>query len=492
MPVSATGQHIVIVGGGIAGLSAAWRLQNLRDESGVSYRISLYEADQHVGGKLRTEHTDGLTIEAGPDSFLSYKPAGIRLAKELGIEDRIIGTRDTGGGTFILRDGQLEPLPEGITMMVPTKLRPLLRSRLLSTRAKLRMAAEYFVPPREDDADESIGSFISRRLGREAFTHMAQPLLSGIFAGDADQLSLASTFPRLRDIERNHGGLVRGMLHQRRTAAKSDAPAAPYPPFVSFADGMGELADALEERLTGVDVHAGVAVENISRDGAGYRLQIRNGEPVSADAVLMATPAYATAGMIDLMDGQLSALLRRIPYVSSATIALGYRVEDVAGLQSGRGFVIPHVEDRELTAVTWVSNKFEGRAPEGMALLRTFVGRAGREDAVNLADDALLELVQRDLREILGITAKPVVSRINRSHRAMPQYVLGHQDRLRQIDSCLVRFPGLEFLGASYHGVGIPDCIDSGDQAARRTHRRLLDALIPQVSTPASAPISRG
>lgn len=477
--MSPSGQHIVIVGGGIAGLAAAWRLQTLREESGVSYRISLYEADQQLGGKLQTEHTDGLTIEAGPDSFLSYKPAGISLAKELGIEDRIIGTRDTGDGTFILHHGQLEPLPEGITMMVPTKLRPLLRSRLLSTPAKLRMAAEYFVPPREDDEDESIGSFISRRLGREAFDHMAQPLLSGIFAGDADQLSLASTFPRLRDIERKHGGLVRGMLHQRRNAPAPGGSSSPYPPFVSFAGGMGELADALVERLTGVDIHTGVPVEHVSRDEAGYRLSIRNGEPVTADAVLMASPAYATAGMVDLMDGQLSALLRRIPYVSSATIALGYRAQDIAGLQSGRGFVIPHVESRELTAVTWASNKFDGRAPDDMALLRTFVGRAGREEAVNLPDDALLKLVQDDLRDILGITAEPVLSRINRWHRAMPQYVLGHQTRLAQIDAALERHPGIELLGASYRGVGIPDCIDSGNQAARRAHQRILGSLIP-------------
>jgi protoporphyrinogen/coproporphyrinogen III oxidase len=472
--------HIVIVGGGIAGLSAAWRLQSLRAESGVDYRISLYEADQQVGGKLQTEHSDGMVIEAGPDSFLSYKPAGIRLARELGIEDRIIGTRDTGDGTFILRDGRLEPLPEGITMMVPTKLRPLIRSRLLSTQAKLRMAAEYFIPPRTDDADESIGSFISRRLGREAFDRMAQPLLSGIFAGDADQLSLASTFPRLRDIERKHGGLVKGMLHQRRNPPNTGGSSSPYPPFVSFAGGMGELAQAIVGKLSDVEIHTNAPVESVSSTESGYRLQLTDTEPVHADALLLATPAWATASLVDQMDGELSAILRRIPFVSSATIALGYRAQDIAGMQSGRGFVIPHVEDRELTAVTWASNKFDGRAPDDMALLRTFVGRAGREEAVSLPDDDLLKLVRHDLQEILGITATPVLSRINRWYRAMPQYVLGHQERLSRIDSCLERHPGLDLLGASYRGVGIPDCIDSGDRAAQNAHQAILGALVPQ------------
>jgi protoporphyrinogen/coproporphyrinogen III oxidase len=470
-------KHVVIVGGGIAGLAAAWRLQQLRGESDAEYRITLLEASDHLGGKLQTEQVDGLTLESGPDSFLSYKPAGIQFARELGIENRIIGTRDTGDGTFILRDGRLEPLPEGITMLVPTKVKPLARSRLLSARGKARMAAEYFVPPKDSDEDESIGSFITRRLGREAFEHMAQPLLSGIFAGDADQLSLGATFPRLRDIERKHGGLIRGMLQQRREAgsqANSQKPA--YPPFVSFAGGMGELPAAITERLSGVETHTGKTVSRAEKAGNGYTIRFPDGEEMSADAVLLATPAYASADLLSVLDGELSALLRRIPYVSSATISLAYRQSDIGGRQTGRGFVIPHVENRELTAVTWASNKFDGRAPEDMSLLRTFVGRAGREGAVNLPDDDLLTLVRRDLSEILGIEAEPVLSRIYRWHGAMPQYVLGHVDRLQQIDHYIERHPGLALLGAAYRGVGIPDCIESGNRAAETAHTHLIDA----------------
>ena len=468
-------RHAVIIGGGIAGLAAAWRLQAQRAAEGADYRITLVEASDRLGGKLYTERCDGLTIESGPDSFLSYKPAAIQLARELGIEDRIIGTRDTGDGTFILRDGRLEPLPEGITMLVPTKLKPLAKSRLLSLRGKARMAAEYLVPAREDDEDESIGSFITRRLGREAFEHMAQPLLSGIFAGDADQLSLAATFPRLRDIERKHGGLVRGMLNQRREARSGNnaAPQSSYPPFVSFAGGMGELTDSLVERLGNVDLRTGAAVERIEQAESGYRLQLAGGEFLEADAVLLATPAYVAADLLELLDGEISAMLRRIPYVSTATISLAFRASDVQGLQAGRGFVIPHVENRELTAVTWASNKFDGRAPGGTALLRTFVGRAGREGAVDLPDDQLLTIVRRELQQILGIETAPIVSRIQRWRRAMPQYVVGHVDRLEQVDQRMQRLRGLALLGAAYRGVGIPDCIESGNRAAESAHQYL-------------------
>jgi protoporphyrinogen/coproporphyrinogen III oxidase len=469
-------RHVVIVGGGIAGLSAAWRLQQLRQESSAHYQITLLESSSQLGGKLRTEHVDGLTIESGPDSFLSYKPAGIQFARELGIEDQIIGTRDSGAGTFILRDGQLEPLPEGITMLVPTKLGPLARSRLLSPRGKARMAAEYFVPPKQDDADESIGSFITRRLGREAFEHMAQPLLSGIFAGDADQLSLAATFPRLREIERTHGGLIKGMLEQRRTAAKPDQAEKPaYPPFVSFAGGMGYLADAVTKRLDAVNLRTNTKATRIGRSEHGYLVYLGS-EIVRADEILLATPADVSADLIGILDGELAALLRRIPYVSSATISLAYRTSDVQGLQAGRGFVIPHVENRELTAVTWASNKFDGRAPAGMSLLRTFVGRAGREDAVGLSDRELLAVVKRELFEILGIEAEPVLHRINRWHRAMPQYVIGHVDRVQQIDHRIQSLPGISLLGAAFHGVGIPDCISSGTNSAEVAHKRLLNS----------------
>jgi oxygen-dependent protoporphyrinogen oxidase len=461
--------HAVIAGGGISGLTAAYRLRRLAREAGLDLRITLVEADTRLGGKIQTERVDDLVIEAGPDSFLSQKLPAIHLCQELGIADRLVGTKEGGGGTYILREGRLEPLPEGITMMVPTKLRPLIGSRLLSTRAKLRMGLDVLIPPLASGDDESVAAFVTRRLGREAFERMAQPLLSGIYAGDAGQLSLAATFPRLRQIEREHGSLVRGMLAQRRQHRTTSGSAQRYTPFVSLRGGIGELVDALTAQFEDVDIRLGTAVSGIEqRESGGYRVRLSDGETLEADVLLLATPAGVSGDLLAPVRSDLAALLQAIPYVSSATITLAYRQADIGKLGAGRGFVIPRVENRELTAVTWASSKFPYRAPEGLMLLRAFVGRAGRESAVDLPDDLILRLVREELREILGLTAQPVLSRICRWHQALPQYVLGHLDRLAEIDRELADLPGLFLLGAAYRGVGIPDCIQSGNQAAER------------------------
>ncbi len=461
--------HAVIAGGGISGLTAAYRLRRLARESGLDLRITLVEADTRLGGKILTERVDDLIIEAGPDSILSQKLPAIQFCQELGIADRLVGTKEGGGGTYILREGRLEPLPEGITMLVPTKLRPLIGSRLLSTRAKLRMGLDVLIPPLASGDDESVAAFVTRRLGREAFERMAQPLLSGIYAGDAGQLSLAATFPRLRQIEREHGSLVRGMLAQRRQRRTTSGSAQRYTPFVSLRGGIGELVDALTAQFEDVDIRLGTAVSGIEQGtSGGYRVRLSDGETLETDVLLLATPADVSGKLLAPVRPDLAALLQQIPYVSSATITLAYRQSDVGKLGAGRGFVIPRVENRELTAVTWASSKFPYRAPEGLMLLRAFVGRAGRESAVDLPDDLILRLVREELREILDLTAQPVLSRIYRWHQALPQYVLGHLDRLAEIDRELADLPGLFLLGAAYRGVGIPDCIQSGNQAAER------------------------
>lgn len=461
-------RRIAIVGGGISGLAAAYRLGR-EVATGAEIDVTLIEAGARLGGKIQTEHLDGFTIEAGPDSFLASKPAATRLCQELGLGDRLIGTRPDGGGTFILRDGRLEPLPEGITMLVPTRLGPILRSRLLSPRGKLRLAWELFVPPKRDGGDESVASFVRRRFGREAFDHMAQPLLSGIHGGDAEQLSILSTFPRLRESEQRYGSLVRAMLAQRRAAPARPAPSGSIPrsAFLSLKGGMGDLVDALASALDGVDVRCKTSVESIARrETGGYRLRLGDGAALEADAVILATPAWASAGMLEDLAPDLARTLRAIPYTSSATVALAYRAADIAGLGGGRGFVVPRVEQRELSAVTWVSSKFAGRAPEGMALVRGFVGGAGREAVVDLGDDLLIGVVRGELQAILGLEAEPVLTRVHRWRQAQPQYTLGHAERLKAIDRALGDLPGLRLAGASYRGVGIPDCIESGEAAA--------------------------
>ena len=468
--------RVVIIGGGISGIVAAYQLLRASGAAGGNLQITLLEASERLGGKILTERFDGLTIEGGPDSFLSSKPAALRLCEELGLANEVIGTTESGGGTYILRNGRLEPLPEGITMLVPTRLRPLLRSRLLSPLGKLRMGLDLFIRPRRSSADESVGHFVRRRLGREAFEQMAQPLLSGIYAGDAEQLSLLATFPRLRETELRYGSLTRGMLAQRRQA-KTAQPAGPRrTAFISLNHGVGELIDALVAALPGVALRPATTAIAVERRPDGvYLVSTSNGERFEADGLIFATPAYVTAELLAPLDPDLADLLRRIPYVSTATVTLGYRTTDFEQQSAGRGFVIPKIEDRELTAVTWATNKFAGRAPEDIALVRAFVGRAGREAAVALPDDELLTLVRRELREILQIDDAPVVSRIYRWHRALPQYVLGHTERLSQIEARVARMSGIQLSGSAYRGVGIPDCIESGQHAAARLLERFRE-----------------
>ncbi len=459
--------HVVVIGGGITGLTAAYQLHSVTRQAGTQLQITLVEAENRLGGKILTDRRDGLIIEAGPDSFLSAKPAALSLCQDLGLEDDIIGTTQSGGGTYILRSGRLQPLPEGITMLVPTKIRPLLASRLLSPWGKLRMGLDFFIPPRRDSADESVGQFVRRRLGSEAFEHMAQPLLSGIYAGDAEQLSLLATFPRLRETELKYGSLTKGMLVQRRQAKSSQPGAARRSAFLSLQGGLGTLIDTLAEALTEVDVKLGTELLSIERSGdEGYLLSLSNRERLQADALVLAIPAYVAGSLLARFDSALAKRLNEIPYVSTATATLAYRKVNVTAAGAGRGFVIPKVEGRELTAVTWVTNKFPGRAPEDVALVRAFVGRAGREKVVDLPDDELIHLIRGELKDILGINAEPIDAGIYRWRRALPQYVLGHNQRLNEIDELTAQFPGLVLAGAAYRGVGIPDCIQSGRRAA--------------------------
>ena len=458
--------RVVVVGGGIAGLTAAYRLQQIGRATGAEIQVLLLEGSDRLGGKIRTERAGELVIEAGPDSFLSRKPAGIGLAAELGLTSRMIGTQPSGEGTFILRGDHLEPLPEGITMLVPTKLRPLLRSGLLSTRGKLGMALDLIIPPRPGNDDETVGAFIRRRFGDEAFERMAQPLLSGIFAGDADQLSLLATHPQLRDIERRYGSLIRGMLVERKRPPAPLPPGAPDAPFVSFTDGMAELIEALVVALDRVDIRFESPVATLQLTGDGYDVRLMSGEELATDAVILATPAFVTADLVTPLDGEMATLLRQIPYASSATITMAFRRQDVERQGGGRGFVVPHVEDREITAVTWVTSKFAHRAPDDIVLLRAFVGRAGRDWAIELNDDALLQIVRAELERMTGLYAEPLTTSIFRWRRAMPQYVVGHLTRLARIDERLLALPNLYLAGAAYRGVGIPDCIESGNNAA--------------------------
>lgn len=466
--------RIAVAGGGIAGLSAAWALR----QRGID--ITLYEASDRLGGKLHTEHAGGLLIDSGPDSFLSSKPAALALIEQLGLAERVVNTLADGGGTFILRNGRLMPLPEGVTLLVPAEFKAIARTPLLTPLGKARMALDYVIPARRDDADESIGSFVRRRVGREAFERMAEPLLSGIYGGDADTLSLLSTFPRLRETERQHGSVIKGAIAQKRQARAGSTRTGPQrTPFVSLAGGLSELVDALTARIGPEHIQTGAHVAAIMDIDGSMTVELASGERERFDGVVIAAPASETADMLATLDTRLTATLRRIPYVSSATISLAFKVGDVARTQVGRGFIIPRAEGRMLTAVTWTSNKFGGRVPDGVALLRGFVGRAGNERPAYLADEELIPLVRAELQAILGINAEPLLARVYRWPRAMPQYNLGHPEILAALTEDLGAHPGIALTGAAYRGVGIPDCISDATAQA--------NALADRINVPATA-----
>lgn len=465
--------RIAVVGGGIAGLSAAWALR----QRGID--VTLFEASDRLGGKLHTDQVDGLLIDSGPDSFLSSKPAALQLVEQIGLGERVVNTLPDGGGTFILRDGRLTPLPEGITLLVPADFKSIARTRLLSPFGKARMAMDYVIPTRKDDADESIGDFVRRRVGKQVFERMAEPLLSGIYAGDADQLSLLSTFPRLRDTERTHGSVIKGAMAQKRQARESGyKPQSPRTPFVSLAGGLSELVGALVDRIGREHIQTSAHVASIIELGSELAIELASGAREVFNGVIVAAPASETADMLSQLDSRLTTELRRIPYVSSATISLAFNAADVADKQIGRGFVIPRAEGRTLTAVTWTSNKFAGRVPDGVALLRGFVGRAGNQRPAYLDDDVLIPLVRAELQTILGIDAEPLLARVYRWPRAMPQYNLGHQEVLASLSEQLADHPGIALTGAAFRGVGIPDCISDATAEA--------NALADRINAPTS------
>ena len=468
-PAGRTG--IVVIGGGIAGLAAAYRLSTLLPLDG-GQTITLIERDARLGGKLQTETVDGFVLEGGPESFLSAKPQALTLCTELGLAGHLQGTDPDRKGAFVYHRNRLHPLPEGLTGLVPTRLGPIIRSRLLSPAGKARLALDYAIPARHDDRDESLGDFVSRRLGREAFERLVEPLMAGIYAGDGRQLSLAATFPQLRAGELEHGGLIKGVLAARAAAPKPPAGSQRQSAFLSPIGGMAEIVEALEERLHENDVRImtgrqATGLAAMPGGQGGYVVTLDGRESLRASAVILAIPAFAASDLLRGLDPLASSILGQIPHVSTATVSVAYRTEDVPHPLNGYGYIVPRIANRSVLACTWTSRKWRGRAPDGYTLLRAFIGRAGQEQALAGSDDDLIALAQEEVRQTLKITAAPVLARVSRWLQGMPQYTLGHPDRLVTIDERLAAHPGLFTAGAAYRGVGIPDCIRSGEAAAQ-------------------------
>jgi oxygen-dependent protoporphyrinogen oxidase len=460
--------RLAVVGGGIAGLAAAHRAVELSRERRLPLELALFEAGDRLGGTIQTERYEGFLVECGPDSFLSEKPWALALCRRLGIEDRLVRTDDRFRRTYVAFRGRLHPLPDGFQLLAPTRLGPFIRSRLFSWRGKARMAMDLILP-RGGDSDESLGGFVSRRLGSEALERVAQPLVAGIYTADPNELSLAATMPRFLELERRERSLILGLWRasRRAPAEAAGASGARWSLFVTCADGMEELTRALAARLPPGAARLGARVTDVTRDGGGWRLGLAGGA-ASADAVIIATESYQAGRMLRYTDPSLTHLLDGIAYASSATVSLGWRRADIPHPLDGFGFVVPQVERRPIIACTFSSVKYPGRAPDGFALLRVFLGGALNEAILEGDDETLTRIARAELGELLGIKAPPLFSRVSRYRKAMPQYHVGHLARVDAIEGRLGGLPGLALVGGAYRGVGIVDCVRSGEDAAAR------------------------
>jgi protoporphyrinogen/coproporphyrinogen III oxidase len=443
---------VLIVGGGIAGLAAAFELRG----RGLSVRV--LERAARPGGVIVTEQFDGWTIDSGPDSLLVQKPAAVTLCRELGIADRLVPTL-LPRTAFVLREGQLHAIAEGSFLGFPITVGALARSRLFSLAGKARMAGEVLTPRRTSDEDESIAAFVGRRFGREAVDYLADPLLAGIHAGDVDRLSIRALFPRLVDAERRSGSVIRALraLHVRPS---------PQGAFVSLPGGTGELVDTLARALAPGTVITDARVTGLTWS-ATYAIDSTAG-PLRARSIVLAVPAFITGSLLRPIDSALADLCEAVPYASTATVAFGYRRAQVAHPLQGTGFVVPRSEGLGLLAATWVSSKWPGRAPDGHVLLRGYLGGGRDPHRLDAGDEELLEVAQKELGELLGISGAPLFRRLYRWTRQSPQYEVGHLQRVADIERRLTALPGLFVTGSGFRAIGIPDCISDGRMTAAR------------------------
>ncbi len=472
-------RRAIVVGGGISGLAAAYHLMELRQERGLGLEITLLEAGQRLGGSIATERVGDFLVEAGPDSFITEKPWALRLCNRLGIQSRLVSTNSTGQTVYVVHNGSLQPLPEGFFLLAPTRFAPLIRTPLFSWRGKLRMAAELFLPRGHVDGDESLASFVRRRFGQEVLDRVAQPLIGGIYAADPERLSLRSTMPRFLDMERANRSVIyalwRGQRLRERNAPRGSG--ARWSLFVTLAGGMQELVETIAERFPAGTVRLNTGVSSLEREREpgeeGWLIATRGAEKLKADGIILAIPSYGSAEMLSPVAPELSRELAAIPYSSAATVSLAYRREQIPHRLDAFGIVVPNVEARQIIACTFSSLKYPGRAPGGHLLLRAFVGGALQPHLVDQDDSTIESCVRRELAELLGIQAAPLFCRIFRHRRSMPQYEVGHHERIRRINSYLTQLPPLSLAGNAYGGVGMADCIHSGEQAAEGLLERL-------------------
>ncbi|MGB7924980.1 MAG: protoporphyrinogen oxidase [Pyrinomonadaceae bacterium] len=469
-------RRIVVIGGGISGLAATHALVERGAAAESAPRVLLLEQSARLGGVISTRQRDGFLLEGGPDSFISEKPEAVRLANRIGLADRLIETTEAHRRSFIVRDGRLRPVPEGFQLLAPSRLWPFITTGIFSWRGKARMALDLVLPRRaaaaNGDEEESLAQFVRRRLGREALERMAQPMVGGIYTADPERLSLRATMPRFLEMERTHRSLIRAMMKRRgheSAAGARGTSGARYSLFLSLDEGMRTLVERIGALLPQESVRLNTTVESLAFDRERAEWKIRVGAPgetIRADAVCLALPAYTAARLLRATDAELAADMESIPYASTATINLAWKRADIAHPLDGFGFVVPFVERRSVLACTFSHVKFKGRAPEGYALLRAFVGGALQPDMFELDEDEMTARVVADLRALLGIEKPPLFAHVEKWPRSMAQYHLGHLATVERIRRRARTLPGLHLAGNAYDGAGIPDCIRSGETAA--------------------------
>ncbi len=465
-------KRVAIIGGGITGLTVAYYLQKEMLSNNLNCEYKLYEQSTKLGGKITTEYRDGFVIEMGPDSFLGRKQSASRLAKEVGLESDLVS--NGGGGAFILNNEKLYPIPGGAIMGIPTQMGPFATTRLFSPLGKLRAAGDLVLPRASSpDVDMSLGSFFRKRLGNEVVDNLIEPLLSGIYAGDIDQLSLMATFPQFHQVEQKHRSLILGMKKSTPAKPKTSSSAKKSKGmFLSFKRGLQSLVDGVEKYLDEDAVIKGVGLVKVVKSGEVYELTFSNGTIETFDYVVMATPHH----MIEdaLRDYSFVKSLTHIPSTSVATIAMAFQQDAIKKDINGTGFVVSKKNDYHITACTWTHKKWEHSTPEGYALLRCYVGRAGNDSIVDWSDEEIINAVLEDLNKTMEIDKKPEFTMIRRWKQAMPQYVVGHKQRIAELKEQLQKqLPGLYVVGGSFEGIGVPDCIDQGEAVVEKLKMHL-------------------
>ncbi len=479
-------RRVIIIGGGLAGLGAAYKIIRAASE-GHHVEFILFEKDRRLGGKIFTEIVpdssgDGrFIVDGGPDCFLTEKPACHRIAKLMGIFDDELPTDDSRRRTWILSRGKLHQLPDGVMMFAPTKFVPFATTGLFSWPGKIRMAMDLFIPPKKvaqgESNDETLESFVVRRMGRECLDRLAEPLVGGVHASDPKQMSLAATFPRLLEMEQNYGSLLRGFIAARRKVEemRRKYPAKPGDKprtfFTSFVNGMQQLTDSMADAAGRGHMRSGVSVNSLQRNSeAKWRVSLSDGSSINGDAVIVATESWAAEPLVRPLDETIANALAAIPTSSSATVSIAFNEDEVGFDLNAFGVLCPLVEGRALMAATYSSTKWPGRAPKGKVLLRGFVGGPHNQEILKRSDEELVQTVLAEFHGILSLNpnAKPLFSRVFRWYLGMPQYTLGHLDRVALIEDRSAQIPGLALAGGSYRGVGIPNCIESGEQAVSK------------------------